>query len=50
MDIHQARTEAIQYEITALMDAHQERTGAIVNARRKEMMALQDVMEACLKS
>jgi hypothetical protein len=41
MDIHQARTEAIQEEITALMDAHQERMGSIVNAQRKEMVAWQ---------
>jgi chaperonin cofactor prefoldin len=31
-DIHQARTEAIQEEIIAKMDTHQERMGANVNA------------------
>jgi hypothetical protein len=34
MDIHQARTEGIQEEIIAKMDAHQERMGASVNAWR----------------
>jgi hypothetical protein len=32
IDIHQARREAIQEEIIAKMDAHQERIGAHVNA------------------
>jgi hypothetical protein len=50
MDINQARTEAIQEEIIAQMDAHQERMGASVNAWRKEMMACQEVMEAYLES
>jgi hypothetical protein len=32
MDIHQAQPEAVQEEIIAKMDAHQERTGASMNA------------------
>jgi hypothetical protein len=32
MDIHHARTEVIQEEIIAQMDAHQERMGASMNA------------------
>jgi hypothetical protein len=50
MDIHQARREAVQEEIIAKMDAHQERLGASMNAWRKEMMASQEVTEACLES
>jgi hypothetical protein len=50
MDMHQARTEAIQEEITAKMDAHQERMGASVNVWRKETMACQEVTQACLEN
>jgi hypothetical protein len=32
------------------MDAHQERMGASMNAWRKETMACQEAMEACLES
>jgi hypothetical protein len=36
---HQARTDVIQEEIISKMNAHQERTGASVNAWQKERMA-----------
>jgi hypothetical protein len=49
MDIHQARTKAIQEEIIAKMDAHQERMEASMNAWKKETMACQEAMEACLE-
>jgi hypothetical protein len=42
MDTHQARTEAIQKEIVAQMNAHQERMGASVNAWRNETTACQE--------
>jgi hypothetical protein len=50
MDIHEARTKAIQEEIIAKIDAHQGRMGTSVNAWRKETMACQEVTEACLES
>jgi hypothetical protein len=49
MDIHQARTEAIQEEIIAKRDAHHGRMEAIMNAWLKEMMACQEVTETCLE-
>jgi cytochrome c556 len=39
MDTHQARTEAIQEEITAKMDSNQERTRAGFNACGKQTTA-----------
>jgi hypothetical protein len=50
MGIHQARTEAVQEEIVAKMDAPLERMGASVNAWQKETVACQESMEACLES
>jgi hypothetical protein len=50
MDVHQARTEAIQEEIMAKMDTRQEGMRASMNAWRKETMACQEVTEACLES
>jgi hypothetical protein len=49
MDIHQARTETVQEEIIAKMDAHQERMGTNMNAWQKETMACQEATEACLE-
>jgi uncharacterized protein YacL (UPF0231 family) len=49
MDIHQARTEAIQGEIKAKRDVHHERMGAIMNAWLKETTACQEVTETCLE-
>jgi hypothetical protein len=46
MDIHQARTEAIQEEIIAKMDAHHERMGASVNACQKETTACKEATES----
>jgi hypothetical protein len=43
MDIHLARPKAIQKEIIAKMDVHQERMGASANA-------CQEATEACLES
>jgi hypothetical protein len=48
MDIHHAWTEAIQEEIIAEIDAHQERMRVSVNAWWKEMTACQEATEACL--
>jgi hypothetical protein len=50
MDIHQARTDAIQEEITAKRDAHQERMGASVNAWREETTAGKEATEVSLES
>jgi hypothetical protein len=49
MDVHYARTEAIQEEIRAQMDAHQERMGASVNAWSKDTKACQEMTEARLE-
>jgi hypothetical protein len=50
MNTHEARTEAIQKEITVKMDAHQERLGASVNAWQKETTACQEMTEGCLEN
>jgi hypothetical protein len=50
MDIHQARTEAVQEEMITKMDAHQEWMGASMNAWRKEGTACQEATGACLES
>jgi hypothetical protein len=50
MDVPQARTEAIQEDIIAKMDAHQKRMRASMNVWRKEMTACQEAMDACLES
>jgi hypothetical protein len=49
MDIHEARTKAIQEEIKVKMDAHQERMEANKNAWRKEKTAYRKVTKACLE-
>jgi hypothetical protein len=38
IDIHQARTRAIEEEIIAKMTTHRERIGGSVNAWQKKMM------------
>jgi hypothetical protein len=50
MDIHQTRTETVQEEIIAKMNAHQERLGGSINAWRKDTTACQEATEACLES
>jgi hypothetical protein len=49
-NIYQARTEAIQEEITAKMDFHQERLAAGMNAWQKHMTACRETTKACLES
>jgi chaperonin cofactor prefoldin len=49
VNIHLDRTEAIQEEIIAQVDTHQERMEVSVNAWRKEIMACQEAMAACLE-
>jgi hypothetical protein len=50
MDIHQARTEAIQEYVIAKLDAHEERIEASVNARWEETAACHKETEVCLDS
>lgn len=50
MDIHQSRTEAFQEEIISMIDAHQERMEANMNAWRNKMKACGEAMEAYPKS
>jgi hypothetical protein len=47
--VHEARTVSIQVDVIAKMDAHQERMGASMNARRNDMTACLEATEACLK-
>jgi hypothetical protein len=49
MDIHQVWKEAIQEEIIAKMDTHQERMGSQCECLAKTTMACQGAPEACLK-
>jgi hypothetical protein len=50
MDIHHARTEAIQEYVIARMDVNQERMEASANAWRKETAACHEETGACLES
>jgi hypothetical protein len=50
MDIHKARTDANQEEITAQIDAHQERMGVSVNPWRKKMTGSHEATETCMES
>jgi hypothetical protein len=45
MDIHQARTEAVQEEIIDKMDARQDRIAGSVNACRNKMKARREETE-----